>query len=155
MSGVEELYREIILDHYRNPRQKGELPAPALKVEGVNPLCGDQLVLYLNSNGNQVDDVRVVSTGCSISVASASMMAEAIMGKSVSEVESIISQFKELMLQKNGTSIDPEKLGDLEALQGVKKYPIRIKCALLSWNTLLEALKSLKSRKQAEKVVME
>ncbi len=155
MSGVEELYREIILDHYRNPRQKGELPAPALKVEGVNPLCGDQLVLYLNSNGNQVDDVRVVSSGCSISVASASMMAEAIMGKSVSEVESIISQFKELMLQKNGTSIDPEKLGDLEALQGVKKYPIRIKCALLSWNTLLEALKSLKSRKQAEKVVME
>ena len=155
MSGVEELYREIILDHYRNPRQQGELPAPALKVEGVNPLCGDQLVLYLNSNGNEVDDVRIVSSGCSISVASASMMAEAIKGKSVPEVESIISQFKELMLQKNGTPIDPEKLGDLEALQGVKKYPVRIKCALLSWNTLLEALKSLKSRKQAEKVVME
>lgn len=155
MSAVEDLYREIILDHYRNPRHKGELPAPALKVEGANPLCGDQLSLFLAVADNRIADLRIQVSGCSISSASASMMAEAIQGKDLREVEKLIEGFKEMMLQKNGTSLTAEELGDLEALQGVKKYPVRIKCALLPWNTLIEAIKAARSHQPAEKVIIE
>jgi len=155
VSAVEDLYREIILDHYKNPRYKGELPLPALKVEGANPLCGDQLSLYLEVREGKIHELRIRTLGCSISQASASMMAEAIKGKELKEVEELIEGFKEMILNKNGTSMSAEKLGDLETLQGVKKYPVRIKCALLPWNTLIEALKSIKSQKPAERVVME
>jgi nitrogen fixation NifU-like protein len=155
VSVAEDLYREIILDHYRNPRYKGELPAPALEIEGANPLCGDQVSLFLEVKDNQVADLRINAAGCSISCASASMMAEAIAGRELSEIDKIIKQFKAMMLNKDGNPIPAEDLGDLEALQGVKKYPVRIKCALLPWNTLIEALKSIKSKKPAKKVVME
>lgn len=155
MSAADELYREIILDYYRSPRYKGELPPPALKAEGANPLCGDQLVMYLEVKDNYLADLRIQTQGCSISCASASMMAEAIQGKDLSEIDKIIEQFKEMMLQKNGNPEFAEQLGDLEALQGVKKYPVRIKCALLPWNTLIEALKAVRTKKPAEKVVME
>jgi len=155
VSVADDLYREIILDHYRNPRHKGELPPPALKVEGANPLCGDELTMYLEVKDNHLADLRIKTQGCSISCASASMMAEAIQGKDLSEIDKIIERFKEMMLQKNGTPESAEQLGDLEALQGVKKYPVRIKCALLPWNTLIEALKAVRSKKPAEKVVME
>ncbi|OGC76149.1 MAG: SUF system NifU family Fe-S cluster assembly protein [candidate division Zixibacteria bacterium RBG_16_50_21] len=155
MSISDDLYREIILDHYRNPRFKGELPAPALKAEGANPLCGDQVSIYLVVNGDVIEDLRIQVQGCSISAASTSMMAEAVKGKRMPEVEKLIDEFKGMMLQKNGTSVPAEQLGDLETLQGVKKYPVRIKCALLPWNTLIEALKSIKGKKPAEKVIME
>lgn len=155
MSAVEDLYREIILDHYRNPRHKGVLPAPALKVEGANPLCGDQLILSLSEKEGKISDLRVKAVGCSISTASASMMAEAVQGKSLSEIDSIIKQFKAMMLEKNGQPDSDTDLGDLEALEGVRKYPVRIKCALLPWNTLFEAVRAIKEHKKAEKVVME
>jgi len=155
VSVADNLYREIILDHYRNPRYKGELPPPAMKVEGANPLCGDELAIYLEIKENRLADLRIQTRGCSISCASASMMAEAIQGKELSEIDKIIEQFKEMMLQENGTPESAEELGDLEALQGVKKYPVRIKCALLPWNTLIEALKAVRNKKPAEKVVME
>ena len=155
MSVADDLYREIILDHYRNPRHKGELPPPALKVEGANPLCGDELVVYLEVKDSHLADLRIQTQGCSISCASASMMAEAVKGKELTEIDKIIEQFKEMMLQKNGTPESAEKLGDLEALQGVKKYPVRIKCALLAWNTLIEALKAVRNQKPAERVIME
>jgi nitrogen fixation NifU-like protein len=152
MPGLEDLYREIILDHYRNPRNRGELPTPpAVRVEGFNPLCGDEIVVYLDIEGDQVQDLRIGGQGCSISQSSASMMSAAVKGKSVAEARATIRAFKALMSihehrldgadDDGGGAPEPEvKLGDLEALQGVVRFPVRIKCATLSWNTLAQGL---------------
>jgi nitrogen fixation NifU-like protein len=144
--GLEDLYREIILDHYRSPRNRGELASPpARRAEGFNPLCGDEIVVYLDINDGVVSDVRIGGQGCSISQSSASMMSAAIKGKSIDEVRAIVKAFKALMTvddtddESDGPAV-PVKLGDLEALQGVQKFPVRIKCATLAWNTLLEGL---------------
>ncbi|NCZ68900.1 MAG: SUF system NifU family Fe-S cluster assembly protein [Actinobacteria bacterium] len=129
MPGLEDLYREIILDHYRSPRNRGELPPPAHKAEGHNPLCGDE----------------ISGQGCSISQSSASMMSQAIKGKSLDEVRALVHRFKVMMsIEEDGDDVDAPavKLGDLEALQGVVKFPVRIKCATLAWNTLVEALEA-------------
>ncbi|HET6834961.1 MAG TPA: SUF system NifU family Fe-S cluster assembly protein, partial [Acidimicrobiales bacterium] len=138
MPGLEDLYREIILDHYRNPRNRGELEAPpATRVEGFNPLCGDEVVLYLDVEGDTVRDIRISGQGCSISQSSASMMSSAIKGKTLDEVHALSRAFKGMMSiheqSLDGPSADdadgdaelvgePEaevKLGDLEALRGV------------------------------------
>ena len=145
MPGLEDLYREIILDHHRTPRNRGELPPPAAHAVGHNPLCGDEIDVYLQVEGDVVKDVKVGGQGCSISQSSASMMSQAIKGKPLSEVRALVRRFKGMMSipDDDGNPIEPDpnvKLGDLEALQGVVKYPVRIKCATLSWNTLLEAL---------------
>lgn len=145
MPGLEDLYREIILDHHRNPRNRGELPPPAPHAVGHNPLCGDEIDVYLQVEGDVVTDVKVGGQGCSISQSSASMMSQAIKGKPVAEVRALVRRFKGLMSipDEDGNPIEPDpdvKLGDLEALQGVVKFPVRIKCATLSWNTLLDAL---------------
>jgi len=151
MPGLEDLYREIILDHYRTPRNRGELPPPAAHATGHNPLCGDEIEVFLDvqegPTGPVVADVRVGGQGCSISQSSASMMSQAVKGKPVAEVRALVRRFKGLMTietEDDGT-IDPAlveavQLGDLEALQGVVKFPVRIKCAVLAWNTLLDAL---------------
>jgi nitrogen fixation NifU-like protein len=144
MPGLEDLYREIILDHYRTPRNRGELPVPpARHAEGHNPLCGDEITVYLQINGDTVADVKVDGQGCSISQSSASMMSQAVKGKTVGEVRAIVRKFKGLMsIPDDGAEPDDADiaLGDLEALQGVVKFPVRIKCATLAWNTLLQAL---------------
>ncbi|HEV7863586.1 MAG TPA: SUF system NifU family Fe-S cluster assembly protein [Acidimicrobiia bacterium] len=157
MAGLEDLYREIILDHYRSPRNRGELPVPpARKLEGFNPLCGDEIVLYLDvdDSAGTVTDLRIGGQGCSISQASSSMMGAAVRGKSVGEARQLIRAFKALMsihesrLEGDGegdgedlaADVDGVKLGDLEALQGVVKFPVRIKCATLAWNTLAQGL---------------
>jgi nitrogen fixation NifU-like protein len=155
MPGLEDLYREIILDHYRNPRNRGELPTPpAHKVEGFNPLCGDEIVVYLDVRDGTVTDLRITGQGCSISQSSASMMSSAVKGTTVPKARAIIRAFKGMMSiheqRLDGADDlgagDPDapaaevKLGDLEALQGVVKFPVRIKCATLSWNTLSQAL---------------
>ena len=145
MPGLEDLYREIILDHHRNPRNRGELPPPAPHAVGHNPLCGDEIDVYLLVEGGIVTDVKVGGQGCSISQSSASMMSQAIKGKPIAEVRALVRRFKGMMSlpDEDGNPIEPDpnvKLGDLEALQGVVKFPVRIKCATLSWNTLLEAL---------------
>ncbi len=157
MAGLEDLYREIILDHYRSPRNRGELPTPpAVMAEGHNPLCGDEITVYLDVDDSGdtpvVRDVKVSGQGCSISQSSASMMSQAVIGKPVPEVRAIVRRFKGMMsIETDGddtgefavpeaTPDDPHPLGDLEALQGVVKFPVRIKCATLSWNTLLQAL---------------
>jgi nitrogen fixation NifU-like protein len=155
MAGLEDLYREIILDHYRNPRNRGELPVPpAHKVEGFNPLCGDEVIIFLDVEDDKVADIRINGQGCSISQSSASMMAAATKGMTVVEVRALTRAFKALMsiheasLDGGDGSEDGEagpedtdvKLGDLEALQGVVKFPVRIKCATLSWNTLMQGL---------------
>jgi nitrogen fixation NifU-like protein len=160
MPGLEDLYREIILDHYRNPRNRGELATPpAHRAEGFNPLCGDEIVLFVEVDGSGViRDLKVGGQGCSISQSSASMMSAAVKGKSVDEARAMTRAFKALMSihestldggDGSGTDTpvpDPEvKLGDLEALQGVVKFPVRIKCATLSWNTLTQALDEVAS----------
>ena len=146
MPGLEDLYREIILDHYRTPRNRGELPPPARHAEGHNPLCGDEITVYLDVDGDIVNDVKVNGQGCSISQSSASMMSAAIKGKTVPEVRALVRRFKGLMSIETDDDVDAPDvevpLGDLEALQGVVKFPVRIKCATLAWNTLLEAIDS-------------
>ena len=153
MPGLEDLYREIILDHYRNPRNRGELPVPpSTRVEGFNPLCGDEIVVYLDVDGDVVRDVRIGGQGCSISQSSASMMSAAVKGKTLDEVRALSRAFKALMsihesrLEGDGdgddlaAELEGVRLGDLEALQGVVKFPVRIKCATLAWTTLAQAL---------------
>src|SRR5262245_56076454 len=138
MAGLEDLYREIILDHYRNPRNRGELPSPpARRVEGFNPLCGDEIVLYLGVDGQTLTDVKVTGQGCSISQSSASMMSTAVKGRSIDEARGVIRAFKGLMSVHEarlegddgtaGNGAEPDvALGDLAALQGVVKFPVRI-----------------------------
>ena len=142
MPGLEDLYREIILDHYRSPRNRGELSTPpAQKADGHNPLCGDEITVYLQVEGDTIADVKVSGQGCSISQSSASMMSQAVKGRSIDDVRAIVHRFKVMMTIDEPGDDEPEvKLGDLEALQGVVKFPVRIKCATLAWNTLTEAL---------------
>jgi nitrogen fixation NifU-like protein len=134
----DELYRDIILDHYRNPRNKGDLEPATVKVNANNPLCGDEVTITatLSEDGQSVEHVHFSGRGCSISQASASMMTEEVEGKPLPEALMVINKFKTMMLGDG----DAEGLGDLEALQGVKKYPVRIKCAVLAWNSLLQGL---------------
>jgi nitrogen fixation NifU-like protein len=158
--GLDDLYREIILDHYRSPRNRGELDTPpAARVECFNPLCGDEVILYVDVEDGLVRDIKFSGQGCSISQSSTSMMTSAVKGKTVSEARALIRRFKGLMsiheqalggdgdepdaepLEDAGGADEPDvKLGDLEALQGVVKFPVRIKCATLSWHTLTQAL---------------
>jgi nitrogen fixation NifU-like protein len=166
MPGLEDLYREIILDHYRNPRNRGELPVPpAKRVEGFNPLCGDEIVVYVDVDGDRVSDIRIAGQGCSISQSSASMMSAAVKGRTIDEVRDLTQAFKAMMSIHEHTiggdgadgdgadgdgadgdgdqpieAPDGVQLGDLEALRGVVKFPVRIKCATLSWNTLAQGL---------------
>ena len=150
MPGLEDLYREIILDHYRSPRNRGELPVPpARHAEGHNPLCGDEIVVYLDiDDDGTMQDVKVGGQGCSISQSSASMMSAAIKGKSIDEVRGLVRRFLSMMSIETDDEVDVDDptdvgaLGDLAALQGVVKFPVRIKCATLGWYTLLEALDS-------------
>lgn len=152
MAGLDDLYREIILDHYKNPRNQGELPSPpARRAEGFNPLCGDQLTLTVLLEDGVVQDIKITGTGCSISQSSASMMTSAVKGKQIQQIIDLTTDFKAMMdvhetsLSEEAPTSKPEpdvaKLGDLTALQGVVNFPVRIKCATLAWNTLLQALK--------------
>lgn len=161
MPGLEDLYREIILDHYRAPRNRGELPVPpATRVEGFNPLCGDEVVLYLDVDDDGiVTDLKVSGQGCSISQASSSMMSAAVKGQDVAAARELIAAFKGMMsvhesklegTEESGGGAEPgpepPALGDLEALQGVVRFPVRIKCATLAWNTLQQGLDEAAAR---------
>ncbi len=144
MPGLEDLYKEIILDHYKNPRNQGELSVPpAIMEEGFNPLCGDEVKVYVLTDGDLIKDIRIDGQGCSISQASASMMAESVIDKTLEEAKNLIERFKEMMSvhesnmdsEELSEDNDENSLGDLQALKGVVKYPVRIKCATLGWNT--------------------
>ena len=143
---LEELYREVILDHYRNPRNRGTLDDPDASADGSNPLCGDEVHIDLALEGEVIAAVAVTGQGCSISQASASMMSEAVKGETVAAVRDLTARFKGMMSigEQADPGLDPERpgaaLGDLEALQGVRKFPVRIKCADLPWTTLAQAL---------------
>ena len=135
---LDDIYKEVILDHYKNPRNKREMPEAERSCSRNNPLCGDELTVFVHEEKGKVASVSFVGQGCSISQSSASMMTEAVAGKSVEEAEGLIRDFRGMMAGE----VDPteEGFGDLVALKGVVKYPIRIKCAVLAWDVLQEAL---------------
>ena len=134
---LDDLYRQVIMDHYQHPRNRGELTADAISVDMRNPSCGDEITLQLQVDDGIVSDVRFRGAGCSISMASASMMTEAIKGQPVAEALAMAQSFRGMM---KGERVDPDALGELEALQGVSKFPARIKCATLAWQALERAV---------------
>jgi nitrogen fixation NifU-like protein len=146
---LDDLYREVVLDHYRHPRGRKKLDDPAVTVEGYNPTCGDQVHVALELDQGRIKAAQVDCHGCSISVASGSMMAELLVGKDEAEVDSLTESFKNMM-----HGHEPEAgmdMGDLEALEGVRQFPVRIKCALLAWTTLQEALAALRAKEKDAK----
>ena len=136
---LDELYREIILDHYRHPRNRGELPDAHVAAEGVNPFCGDEVRVQLALDGDRIDRVAFSGKGCSISQSSASLMTEAIKDHGVADAERMKREFEAMLTEGAEPAVE---LGDLEALQGVAKFHVRVKCALLPWKVLGEALAS-------------
>lgn len=150
MGGVEDLYREVILEHFKSPKNKGKLENACVEVEGMNPLCGDQIVLTANIEGDTVKEIRYTGHGCAISQAAASMMTDLITGKTIKDIKALSVTYKNLFgVEGDGSNETPytrEDLGDAMALEGVKKYPVRIKCALLSWNTLLQCFEENKKK---------
>ncbi len=139
MFDLKDLYQEVIVDHNRSPRNFGKLDNPDRTLEGFNPLCGDRLTLYLKLDDNQIDDISFDGSGCAISVASASLMTDAMKGKTTEEAEDIFNNFHDLVAS-DADNVDMEKLGKLAALAGVREYPTRVKCATLCWHTLHSAL---------------
>lgn len=142
---LDDLYREVILDHYSHPRNKGTMDDPDIKVEGANPLCGDELSIYVRLAGGKITDVKFVGRGCSISQASASMMTDQIKGKTLDEAKGLVGKFKAMM---HGEPASEDELGDLMALQGVRKFPVRIKCATLSWVALEQGVDEFSGSQQ-------
>jgi nitrogen fixation NifU-like protein len=138
MGGLDDLYQELILDHYKNRRNRGALDAPSIAVDHNNPLCGDQVHLEVLVEDSRVADLRYTGDGCSISQASASMMSEVVMGRSTDEALGLVEHFRGVML--GNEAADEDRLGDAVALEGVAKFPARGTCALLSWMALKDAI---------------
>ena len=135
---LEELYKEVILDHYKSPRNKHELPSATTSCSKNNPLCGDEITVEARIEDGRVTEVAFQGSGCSISQASASMMTEAVTGRSLEEAMRLAGEFRGMM--EGAVEPDEASLGDLVALKGVVKYPVRIKCAVLAWDVLQDAL---------------
>tara|TARA_B100001250_G_C19470330_1_gene644215 strand:+ start:197 stop:643 length:447 start_codon:yes stop_codon:yes gene_type:complete len=138
MFDIKDLYQEIIVDHNRNPRNFGVIADADKTMEGFNPLCGDKLKLYIKIDGKNISDIAFDGTGCAISVASASLMTDAMKGKSIDEAETLFNNFHSLITTEN--KIDSDHLGKLAVLAGVKDFPARVKCASLCWHTLHSVL---------------
>ena len=137
---LKSLYQQLILEHYRKPKNKAELPDPTIEVHMTNPVCGDEIVLQLEIEGDEIRKARFAGQGCSISQASVSMMTVLLEGRKVTDADGLAARFTEMMHGDESAAGD-RALGDLRALQGVSKFPVRIKCALLGFDALLEALK--------------
>lgn len=135
---LDDIYKEVILDHYKSPRNKRELPGAELQCHANNPLCGDEITVFAHLDGDTVQEVTFQGAGCSISQSSASMMTEAVTGRQVEDAKALAADFRGMMAGE--VEPDEERFGDLVALKGVVKYPIRIKCAVLAWDVLQEAL---------------
>ena len=138
MFDIKDLYQEIIVDHNRNPRNFGIINDADKVIEGFNPLCGDKLKLYLKTEGKNIADISFDGSGCAISVASASLMTDAMKGKSINDAELLFNSFHNLITNENGA--DEKSLGKLAVLAGVKYFPARVKCATLCWHTLHSAI---------------
>ena len=137
---IQGLYQEMILDHYRRPRNKGDIPDADETVIMKNPLCGDEITVQLRYDGDAIADIGFTGRGCSISQASASMMTQLVKGKHLEEIESLRGQFRDMVMGTENAA-DDSSLGSLRALGGVSKFPARVKCALLAWDALSEGVK--------------
>ena len=146
---LDELYREVILDHFKNSSHSGELSDAQVRAEGTNPLCGDEMTFYLKLANGKVAQARFKGKGCAISQASASMLSQQLEGKTLDEIRRLIEAMKGLM---QGQDPDPSlDLGDLEALAGVRKFPVRVKCAALSWNVVEQGLEEFQAKVKSQK----
>jgi nitrogen fixation NifU-like protein len=140
---LDEMYRDIILDHYRSPRGRKPIEKKDFASEGHNPACGDDITLQIALDNGNVNEVYAECKGCAISTASGSIMAEHIKGKSIDEVKQLAQNVRKML---KGEPADlPEDIGDIDALEGVKQFPVRIKCALLAWITLIEGIKNFET----------
>ena len=146
-SELDDLYREVILDHYRSPRNRQTLESPDIETRGFNPFCGDEVVLQLKlDDAGLIGDISQGGYGCSISLASASILSDLLRGKTLEEGEQLSGAFREMMRGDELSDEQLDAMGDLEALQGVRKFPIRIKCALLPWAALDDGVAEYRSR---------
>ncbi len=143
---LDELYRDVILDHFRSPRNVGSLSDADLVGQGTNPLCGDEMSFSIKLAGDRIEDIRFVGKGCAISQAAGSMLTDQLRGKTLVQAERLIGTLRGLM---QGHAPDPAvDLGDLEALSGVRKFPVRVKCAALSWNVVEQGLADYRAKHQ-------
>jgi nitrogen fixation protein NifU and related proteins len=137
---ISALYQEMILDHYRRPRNKGEIADPDETIVMKNPLCGDEITVQVKRDGDTISDIGFSGRGCSISQASASMMTQLVKGKKVDEIDSLRERFRDMVMGNEGE--EDKSLGSLRALSGVARFPARVKCALLAWNALEEGMRN-------------
>ncbi len=143
MSDLREIYQQVVLDHNKSPRNFREIEKPDRRADGYNPLCGDQLTVYLLLNGDTIEDVSFVGKGCAICTASASIMTQALKGKSESEAEKLFQRFHYMLTDEGedpGAQDDNPPLGKLKVFSGVREFPVRVKCATLPWHTFHAAL---------------
>jgi nitrogen fixation protein NifU and related proteins len=146
MGGLDDLYQELILDHYRRRRGEGTLDSPSVAVDQHNPLCGDEVHLELLIDDGRVTQVAHTGQGCSISQASVSMMTEALRGKTLDEALGTVEHFR--LVMHGDEAGDEERLGDAIALEGVARYPVRVKCALLGWMAAKDAIQTFQRETQ-------
>jgi nitrogen fixation NifU-like protein len=146
---LRELYQEVILDHNKAPRNFGGLEPHTHQAEGDNPLCGDHLTLYVNVDGDRISEIKFEGDGCAISKASASLMTEALTGKTIEEAKTLFHEVHDLVTDQNKTP-DLDSLGKLAVLSGVNEFPLRVKCATLAWHTMLNALNESSERAKTE-----
>ena len=144
MSELRDLYQEVILDHNKHPRNFGAPEEPSSSAEGYNPICGDRLQFFVKLDGDTLRDVRFDGSGCAISTASASLMTDAIKGRTLGEVETLHADFLKLVTAEPGTEPDQARLGKLVVMGGVCEYPMRVKCATLAWHTFQAAMQNEK-----------
>ena len=137
---LDDLYKEVILDHYKDPRNKRDVPDAPLSCSRDNPLCGDQLTIYVRMAGDRIADVAFQGSGCAISKSSASMMTDALKGKLKREAATLFATFCRMVTSEPNAAVPEDALGDLAAFRGVREYPVRVKCATLPWHTLMAAL---------------
>lgn len=140
MSEINELYQDTILDHTKKPRNCHVLESANRKVEGYNPLCGDRYTIYLDLEGDKIQDISFQGSGCAISKSSASLMTTAVKGKSKKEARDLFDEFHKMLTREADASLDKNKLGKLKVFEGVSEFPVRVKCATLAWHTLKAAL---------------
>ena len=147
---LDDLYREVILDHYRRPKNRRQIEDPDFESKGFNPFCGDEVLLQVKMDSEgRVCDASQQGQGCSISQASASIMTDLLKGKTVEETRELANSFREMMRGAEIPDSELEAMGELEALQGVRKFPVRIKCALLAWAALEDGLKEYRAKTEA------
>ncbi len=143
---LQDLYREVLLDYFRSTTRKGKLDPANVRAHGINPVCGDEIEITAQRDGGTLAKLRYAGHGCVISQASAAMMGEALEGKSIDEVRGLVKAFKTMMLENAPVSELPEALEALSALEGVRKFPLRVKCATLAWNTVSQGLDAAKAQ---------